>query len=177
MVGTDPRRTLAWLLRSTYPRSMGPWAPRFVVGIGVAMFVAAAIASTAAEAGDVQYLPPALLEPTPACHGNESVVSDFEVQWYSGQWRAAQEPSIYEASKSPSAATTTYRFTWLRTFHAPVIVRIDVDPRGRMRLTAKQLSGKGGYAPAMWLRRSGGGLPTANGAASCRRCRRPRFWT
>ena len=39
------------------------------------------------------------------------------------------------------------RFTWLRSFHAPVFVRVDGLGTSKVRLVAKQLSGKGGYAP------------------------------
>jgi hypothetical protein len=75
-------------------------------------------------------------------------VDDFEARWFAGQWRAAGEPSLYRQSlEVQTEGMTTYRFTWLRTFHAPMFIRIDVSTDGRMRMTAKRLSGKGGYAP------------------------------
>lgn len=75
------------------------------------------------------------------------IVDDFEAERYQQQWRAAQEPSLYLASRASTESTLTYRLTWLRTFHEPVIVRVDETPDGGWRLRAKQLSGLGGYGP------------------------------
>src|SRR6185503_15892511 len=57
--------------------------------------------------------------------------------------RQAHEPSL---SCGASSADETYRFTWLRTFHAPVIVRVSRSG-DRRELTAVVLSGAGGYEP------------------------------
>lgn len=63
-------------------------------------------------------------------------------------WRAAHEPSLYLASRSPSSKVNrTYRLVWLRTFHAPITVRVEVFSDGTARLIAKRLSGQGGYEP------------------------------
>src|SRR5207253_2179117 len=70
------------------------------------------------------------------------VIPDFEADWYALHWRAAHERSLYEASTKPETRSTrTLRFTWLRTFHAPVIVRVDEVASGQIRLTAKELDG------------------------------------
>jgi hypothetical protein len=75
-------------------------------------------------------------------------MDDYEADWYGKQWRAADEGSLYLASLDAHPATRrTWRFTWLRAFHHPVIVRIDETAAGGMRLTAKHLSGEGGYGP------------------------------
>ena len=74
-------------------------------------------------------------------------LSSFEAGWFSRHLRAADEPSLYQASLAGKGVGKSYRFTWLRSFHAPIIVRIDETPTGGMRMTAKRLSGKGGYAP------------------------------
>jgi hypothetical protein len=75
-------------------------------------------------------------------------VSDFENGWFSGQLSAAGEPSLYEQSlKQPAGVVSSYRFTWLRSFHTPIMIRIDERPGGLMQLTAKRLTGKGGYDP------------------------------
>lgn len=75
-------------------------------------------------------------------------VSSFENDWYSKHWEAAQEPSLYQLSKGGSkpAQISVLRFTWLPTFHHPVIVRIEVAP-GFTTIIAKELSGAGGYDP------------------------------
>ena len=93
----------------------------------------------------IEYFPPAFLNANAACGGQGNVVDEIEADWYPKHWRAAEEPSLYLASRASKAKSL--RFTWLRTFENPVIVRIDELPSGQMRLTAKQLSGAGGYEP------------------------------
>jgi hypothetical protein len=89
----------------------------------------------------------------PDMAGRTLMVDDVEAEWYPQHWRAAQEPSLYLASRSAAAKhALTYRFTWLRSFHAPVIVRLDETSDGGMRLRAKQLSGHGGYSPGKPLK-------------------------
>lgn len=65
--------------------------------------------------------------------------------WYSTFLRAMQEPSLWEASTDPHLHS--YRCLWLRTFHAPIAVRVTIDRGGTGELTAKVLDGQGGYAP------------------------------
>jgi hypothetical protein len=67
--------------------------------------------------------------------------------WYSEQLRAMGEPSL-----SCGSPGRVYRFTWLRTFHHPIAVRVtDFGRRGR--LDAIELDGAGGYEPGKPLRR------------------------
>jgi hypothetical protein len=74
-------------------------------------------------------------------------VSQFENEWYSKHWDAAQEPSVYEMSKDRETENSTVlRFTWLPTFHHPVIVRFEMSPESST-MSAKELSGAGGYEP------------------------------
>jgi hypothetical protein len=76
------------------------------------------------------------------------VLSDFEDRWFSKQLSAANEPSLFEQSlKQPGGIAGSYRFTWLRTFHAPIMIRIDERLGGGMYLTAERLTGRGGYDP------------------------------
>jgi len=80
--------------------------------------------------------------------GKRPVVDDFRAEWYSKVWRAADEPSLYlrtRAAKPP--LRRTYRFSWLRTFHAPIVVRLEERDGDRYWMTAKRLSGAGGYDP------------------------------
>lgn len=69
----------------------------------------------------------------------------FRSGWYSKHLKALEEPSLYLESKSSNAES--YRFVWLRTFHHPVIVRVDIRPDGGAELTTKVSSGAGGYEP------------------------------
>ncbi len=58
---------------------------------------------------------------------------------------ALQEPSFWEVSRT--LKTESYRFLWLRTFHHPIAVRVDLGADGKAHLTAKMTSGAGGYDP------------------------------
>jgi hypothetical protein len=42
---------------------------------------------------------------------------------------------------------SVYRFTWLRSFHHPITVRITVHINGTGTLTTKMTDGQGGYEP------------------------------
>ena len=67
-------------------------------------------------------------------------LSSFQRQWFSEHLHAAKEQPI-----SLPVETEIYRFTWLRSFHAPIIVRVDCNDK--CILKARQLSGAGGYSP------------------------------
>lgn len=73
-------------------------------------------------------------------------LNDFIVHWYSKDLNALQEPSLWEISRISSSAQV-HRFVWLRTFHHPVAVRIEIAKDGTGTLTAKMSSGAGGYEP------------------------------
>jgi hypothetical protein len=69
----------------------------------------------------------------------------FKAKWYSGQLNALEEPSLWESSKTEK--NESYRFLWLRTFHNPVAIRIEISADGTSRLSKKVSTGAGGYAP------------------------------
>lgn len=69
-----------------------------------------------------------------------SELNEFEIAWFSKHLYAAKESPLNETKHAKS-----YRFTWLRTFHAPVVIRIDCDKK--CTLESKKLSGAGGYEP------------------------------
>ena len=66
----------------------------------------------------------------------------FLVTWYSEMLKALKEPILFNR---PSQ-NETYRFTWLRTFHNPVAIRIEKNGEDYM-LFWKLCDGKGGYEP------------------------------
>jgi hypothetical protein len=70
---------------------------------------------------------------------------EFPANWYAKHLIALKEPSLWESSKVEK--TTSYRFLWLRTFHHPIVIRIDVNIDGTSLLTTKMTSGAGGYGP------------------------------
>jgi hypothetical protein len=100
----------------------------------------------------IDYFPPSPSDPSITCnYGGPTpvpIVSDHERRWYSRHLAAADEPSFYLASRGPGAAEAeSLRFTWLRSFHAPVIVRVERTGPNEQRLIAVMLSGAGGYDP------------------------------
>ncbi len=68
---------------------------------------------------------------------------NFINSWYSRQLTALQEPSLY-TSEPPHHV---YRFTWLRSFHPPIAIRIELPSHSLGTLTAKRTDGAGGYEP------------------------------
>jgi hypothetical protein len=71
--------------------------------------------------------------------------NDFAVEWYSQQLKALQEPSLWETSKNIKGQV--YRFLWLRSFHHPVVVRLNVNDDATGDLVTKVADGHGGYPP------------------------------
>jgi hypothetical protein len=108
----------------------------------------AILASSVSAAGTV-YFPPAFAKASVRCErGAQEIVSDLENRWYSSHLSAAKEPSLYVAlTRRKGTISSQLRFTWLRSFHPPVVVRIDRTGTNSPVLVAKQLSGAGGYAP------------------------------
>ncbi|NML07780.1 hypothetical protein [Sphingomonas sp. G-3-2-10] len=125
--------------------------------IGPLTWSLAQIALSSAEMPPDPYFPPALATTPLSCRDNGRpmpILSDFENGWFSKHLRAAQEPSLYVAArKPPSGDDFILRFTWLRTFHAPVVIRVEPVPGGGFRLAARQLSGAGGYDPGKIAKR------------------------
>lgn len=69
----------------------------------------------------------------------------FKAGWYSTHLKALSEPSLLQLASKPSCES--YRFVWLRTFHHPVVVRLDIRADGIGELTTKVSNGAGGYKP------------------------------
>jgi hypothetical protein len=65
--------------------------------------------------------------------------------WYGRHLAAAGEGNLCVHATD---STEVYRFTWLRTFHPPVIIRVELS-HGEIQLYAKQLTGAGGYDPGV----------------------------
>jgi hypothetical protein len=70
---------------------------------------------------------------------------DFVACWYSSQLQAMKEPSLSTGRATDQAVT--YRFTWLRTFHNPLVARFVLDVSGAGTLYVKMADGAGGYQP------------------------------
>jgi|SRR5580700_5743505 hypothetical protein len=87
----------------------------------------------------VAYFPPNSLEESPKS-------SQFKEQWYSKQLSGLHETSLWEASRR-TEQVQVYRFLYLRSFHNPIVVRLDVEMNGKGLLTTKIGSGQGGNEP------------------------------
>jgi hypothetical protein len=93
------------------------------------------LACTTVVAGEpVQYFP-------------KSLFDKFVVGWYTSHLTAMNEPSLFQMI--PNRDAHSYRFLWLRSFHRPIAIRLDIGKRAGGILTVKELSGAGGYDPGM----------------------------
>lgn len=75
---------------------------------------------------------------------------DSKANWYSTQLRALKEPSLWALAKNGKAES--YRFLWLRTFHHPIAIRLNLNADGTWILVTKISSGAGGYSPGTLIR-------------------------
>jgi len=64
--------------------------------------------------------------------------------WYPKYLETMKEPSLYEQRTNDTLEQ--YRFLWLRTFHKPIVVRVQKDKAG-ISLRLVRLTGAGGYDP------------------------------
>ena len=91
---------------------------------------------------DVFYFP---MKPNPS-HIDSSfkvvALDSFLNNWYSAQLFALKEPILKDYPQN----IETYRFTWLRTLHHPISIRMDKSQKG-VFLTVKMCNGAGGYEP------------------------------
>lgn len=99
------------------------------------------------------YFPPSLLEAMEPCDYGDGrtgkpVMDAGRSDWYSSHLRAAREPRLGgEAPLHAVGGLGVLRFTWLRSFDAPVMVRVEATSDDSLRLTSTELSGAGGYDP------------------------------
>ncbi len=136
---------------------------------GVALPISAGVMGLALLAGKLgqegtAYFPQSLHEATVSCDfggrpTRMQVITDHRANWYGRHLRAAGELPIFDRP------TPTLRFTWLRTFHAPVVIRLDTTAEGAVLMTATELSGQGGYEPGGVARRVERRLSDVEGAA------------
>jgi hypothetical protein len=79
--------------------------------------------------------------------GRNPSEAKFIAKWYSSQLTALQEPSLFEMARVSSNGS--YRFLWLRSFHHPVAIRVDIKADGTGILTTKVANGTGGFHPGV----------------------------
>lgn len=100
--------------------------------------ILAGLLSGQTPAPKVSYFPADTLDETAAS-------SRSRERSYSEHLQALKEPSLWDLSKNQKLQS--YRFLWLRTFHHPISVRLDVQQDRTSLLTTKITSGHGGYEP------------------------------
>ena len=128
------------------------------LGLQTYGFVAAALALTVLGTSVIvrqldkltnPFFPPAMLEDqtdrSKARVGSgRPLIDAFEEDSYAGVWRGMREPSLYQWSKEPPAdLVKAIRFTWVPSFHRPIVVRIDWLVGGAVRLTGVRAEGTG----------------------------------
>ncbi len=69
-----------------------------------------------------------------------------KADWYSHELRVLEEPSLLKLADDTSLES--YRFLWLRTFHHPVAIRLDVKADGTGTLTTKIANVEAGFPRA-----------------------------
>jgi len=84
------------------------------------------------------YFPVATRIDSDKCIGFDS----FTNEWYSRHLRAMNESVLYGGKLNKEI----FRFTWLRTFHNPVVIRIEKE-NDSVNLFYKMTNGAGGYEP------------------------------
>ncbi|WP_162998055.1 hypothetical protein [Brevundimonas lutea] len=112
----------------------------------VAGSLAAIVAAFVAEGRG--YFPSALYQTHVQCPGSDRpfpipVLDEFERDWYVSHLRSLDEPSLWRASQSGDGRFEV-RFTWLRSFHPTVVVKVSETTEGAI-LVAKESTGLGGY--------------------------------
>lgn len=70
-------------------------------------------------------------------------------RWYSSDLVALKEPSL--CARLKASPHESYRFLWLRTFHHPVAIRLDLKADGTGLLTTKIANGASGYKPGVLI--------------------------
>jgi hypothetical protein len=85
---------------------------------------------------NLQYFPPHTFY-------SEADRDSFVANWYSVHLLTLEELPLWQ--KLESLEQDIYRFLWLRTFHAPIVIRININPNGKGILITKMSDGRGGY--------------------------------
>lgn len=72
-------------------------------------------------------------------------IDAFRQHWYGENLTAMGEQKIYRLKNQHGQFI--FRFTWLRTFHHPICLRLEHTKDGKTVLYGKELNGAGGYEP------------------------------
>jgi hypothetical protein len=101
-------------------------------------------------------------------YGVESAV--FTINWYSKHLIALDEPILTDSN-----SRQVFRFTWLRTFHNPIVVRIE-NSDYVVKLHWKVSDGAGGYEPGEIIENQSKKLTIADWSRFYDKVNRSDFW-
>ena len=93
-------------------------------------------------------------------------------QSYGKYLKAMREPTLW---KEPSPGTEVYRFLWLRSFDAPMVVRVE-RTGSNMQLFSRRLSGSGGYDPGELIYKGSTALDQAKWCSFMAKLERANYW-
>ena len=124
------------------------------------------LAASIAAASDTQFFPKSI---------DQIGMHGFKAHWYSSQLQGLDEPSLF--ALTGNATAHAYRFLWLRTFHHPIAIRLNIDPDGTGMLTTKMSSGAGGYSPGKLVQDSTRRLDATQIKDFLARIEQEGFWT
>lgn len=113
------------------------------------------------------YFPVGSLDTEPRRH-------EILANWFSKYLWRMQEPSLADLSRRSDFHG--YRFLWLPTFHEPVCIRLEIDPKGAGVLTLKKTSGQGGYFPGKLVVNESRALPRQTADSFLKHLGQARFW-
>lgn len=113
------------------------------------------------------YFPDGSLDANPWHH-------EHRARWFSKHLWRMREPSFFDLSRDPGYHG--YRFLWLRSFDAPVCVRIEIGADGSGSLASKMTSGQGGYLPGRLVVDKTRRLPSEAGKVFLEHLEKLDFW-
>jgi hypothetical protein len=105
------------------------------------------VATASAQVGDAPDEKPRYF-PVGVFANGKSDDGDFTARLYAAELRGLKEPSLSETAPS---LEPVYRFTWLRSFHPPIAIRIAMHAEGTGMLTAKMSNRPGGLSGKLIL--------------------------
>lgn len=98
----------------------------------------------------------------------------FRNDWYGKQYAALQEPPLGHLSAG-AINREVYRFTWLRTFDHPIVIRVEIGNL-RAQVFIKETNGAGGYNPGRLIRNTQFDLKASQIAELRKALDESRFW-
>lgn len=114
----------------------------------IAAALVGAVVTIYSAIGQAPYFPDALRSQRGDCPPSRHypgerrpVIDEFEADWFRRELRAFHEPPIFGRHRGQPDVV---RFTYLRSFHPPIIVRTLDSGDGEVRLVAKEMEGRDG---------------------------------